>query len=118
MKDDFADKPAVKLMKPRVRAAYLRLSKTPGDYHEFAAAVLKMWDTQPNFSEDQLRGIRVRTAVVDGEYDEFVKRSHTERLAALIPNSELIILPNVSHFAMWQDPSAYNAAVLGFLAAP
>lgn len=118
MKNDFADKPAVKLMKPRVKADYLRLSKTPADFHDFVTAIFKMWDTQPNFSEDQIRGIHVRTAVVDGEYDEFIKRSHTERLAAFIPNSELIILPDVSHFAMWQDPAAYNAAVLGFLTRP
>lgn len=26
-----------------------------------------------------------------------------------------IIMPNLSHFAMWQDPKAFNATVLEFL---
>ncbi len=55
LKDDWADKPAVKLAQPRGKAAYLRLSKTPADFDNFVAAVVKMWETEPNFSEDQLQ---------------------------------------------------------------
>jgi pimeloyl-ACP methyl ester carboxylesterase len=102
-------------MPPRVRAQHKQLSKTPDDFDGFRAAILKMWDTEPNFSADQLSKIRVRTAVADGEYDEFVKRHHTEQLASLIPDSELIILSNVSHCAMYQDGPQFNAAVIGFL---
>jgi pimeloyl-ACP methyl ester carboxylesterase len=29
--------------------------------------------------------------------------------------SALILLPNLSHFAMWQDAEAFNAAVLKYL---
>ena len=47
-----------------------------------------------------------------------MKRPHTEQLARLIPGSELIILPNVSHFAIYQDAPQFNAAVIGFLANP
>ena len=36
-------------------------------------------------------------------------------MAAFIPGSTLILLPNLSHFAMWQDPEAFNAAVLKYL---
>jgi len=118
MKDDWSKQPTVVSMRSRVRAEYKQLSKTPDDYDAFRDAMLKMWDTEPNFSADQLRGIRVRTAIVDGEYDEFVKRPHTEQLASLIPGSELIILPNVSHFAIYQDAPQFNAAVLGFLTKP
>ena len=32
-----------------------------------------------------------------------------------IPGAKLIILPGVSHFAMLQAPSEFNAAMLGFL---
>ena len=38
-----------------------------------------------------------------------------KEMASLIPGSTLIIMPNLSHFAMWQDPKAFNAAVLKYL---
>jgi pimeloyl-ACP methyl ester carboxylesterase len=35
-------------------------------------------------------------------------------MARAIPGARLFILPDVSHFAMLQDPHAFNAAVLRF----
>jgi pimeloyl-ACP methyl ester carboxylesterase len=95
---------------------YRRLSITPTDYENFLAAVSKMWETEPNYSPDQLRHIEVPTAIADGEHDEAIRREHTEQMAQLIPDAKLIILPNASHFAMWQQPAAFNKAVLDFLA--
>ena len=95
---------------------YTRLSKTPADYESFLAAISKMWETEPNYSQDQLHHISVPTAISDGEHDEAIRRDHTEEMAKLIPNAKLIILPDASHFAMWQQPAAFNKAVLDFLA--
>jgi pimeloyl-ACP methyl ester carboxylesterase len=95
--------------------AYQRLSKTPDDYDGFVKAIGTMWETQPNWTADQLRGITVPTAIADGEHDEAIKRAHTEAMARLIPGAKLIILPGVSHFAMLQNPRLFNAAVLGFI---
>jgi len=36
-------------------------------------------------------------------------------MAALIPGAEVRILPGVGHFAMWQDPDAFNRLLLDFL---
>ncbi|MDB5409695.1 MAG: Alpha/beta hydrolase [Rhodospirillales bacterium] len=95
--------------------AYKRLSKTPNDYDGFVKAIGVMWESQPNWTPDQLRGITVPTAIADGEHDEAIKRTHTEEMARLIPGAKLIILPGVSHFAMLQNPKLFNAAVLGFI---
>ncbi|MGD8292669.1 MAG: alpha/beta hydrolase [Desulfobacterales bacterium] len=54
-------------------------------------------------------------AVVSGEHDEAINLDHTKEMASLIPGSTLIVMPNLSHFAMWQDPKAFNAAVLKYL---
>ena len=51
----------------------------------------------------------------DGEYDEAIELEHTKQMASLIPGSTLILMPNLSHFAMWQDPKAFNTAVLKYL---
>jgi pimeloyl-ACP methyl ester carboxylesterase len=62
-----------------------------------------------------LRTIHIPTTIADGQYDEGIKPEHNRYLAATIPGARLVILPNVSHFAMLQNPSVFNAAVLHFL---
>jgi pimeloyl-ACP methyl ester carboxylesterase len=90
---------------------YKKLSKTPDQYDAFVAQISHMWETQPNWSKEQLAAIKVPTAIVLGDHDEAIKRDHTEAMAATIPGSKLVILPSVSHFAMLQDPEGYTAAV-------
>jgi pimeloyl-ACP methyl ester carboxylesterase len=97
------------------RADYARLSPTPGGFTAFAAAINRMWDTEPNYSAADLRRIATPVAIVDGDHDEAIKRAHTEYLARAIPGARLIILKDVSNFAMLQDPARFNAAMLRFL---
>ena len=96
---------------------YGQLSSTPKQYKEFLDAITRMWATEPNYTKDQLRSIRVPTIIADGDHDEAIKRQQTEEMAALIPNAGLLIQPGVSHFSMLQDPQQFNANVLHFLAA-
>ncbi len=93
---------------------YAKMSPTPGEYDAFVTQISDMWATQPNWTDDQVKAIKVPTAVVAGEYDEAILRPHTDRIAALIPGSEEIILPAASHFAMLQAPEEYTAAVRAF----
>jgi pimeloyl-ACP methyl ester carboxylesterase len=94
---------------------YRRMSPTPTQYETFLAEINKMWDTQPNWTKEQLSKIRVPTAIVLGDHDEAIKRDHTDYMASVIPGAKLIILKDVSHFAMLQDPEGYTKAVLDFL---
>ena len=80
------------------------------------AQISEMWATQPNYTKDQLRAIIVPTVIFVGEHDEAVEPAHTAEMAALIPNAELVIMKDASHFALWQQPDAFNATVLEFLA--
>jgi pimeloyl-ACP methyl ester carboxylesterase len=99
----------------RAAQEYHVLSPTPQQWEAFSAAVTKMWETLPAFTRAELDSIKVPTTIADGEFDEAIKRTHDEYMAQAIPGARLVILPNVSHFAMLQDPHAFNAAVLGFL---
>jgi pimeloyl-ACP methyl ester carboxylesterase len=99
----------------RARLEYARLSATPKDYDAFVAQITKMWETEPSWTDAQLRSIRTPVLVVDGDHDEAIKRAHTEYIAATIPGAGLLILPNTSHFAFLQDPALFNAALLHFL---
>src|SRR5208282_1900410 len=94
---------------------YAKLSATPEGYDAFVAQISKMWETEPNWTDPQLKSIRAPVWVVDGDHDEAIKRVHTEYIAATIPAAGLLILPNASHFAFLQDPALFNAALLHFL---
>jgi pimeloyl-ACP methyl ester carboxylesterase len=76
-----------------------------------------MWRREPNFTERNLAAVKVPTTISDGEYDEIIKRDHTERMARIIPSARLVILPEVSHFAMLQNPVQFNKSVIEFLTA-
>ncbi len=99
----------------RAGGEYAKLSATPKEYDAFVAQISRMWETQPNWTDAQLKSIRSPVLVVDGDHDEAIKRPHTEYIAATIPGAGLLILPNVSHFAFLQDPVLFNDAILHFL---
>jgi len=94
---------------------YAAHSATPKDHDAFVDQISKMWAEQPNWSDAQLKTIDTPVLVVDGDHDEAIKREHTEYIAATIPQAGLLILPNVSHFALLQDPRQFNFAILHFL---
>jgi pimeloyl-ACP methyl ester carboxylesterase len=98
----------------RAGKEYAALSATPNEYSAFVDQISKMWFSEPNWTDDQLKGIDTPVLVVDGDHDEAIKRAHTEYIAAAIPHAGLLILPNVSHFAFLQDPDQFNFAILHF----
>lgn len=93
---------------------YAQLSATPERFQNFVEDVSLMQRTQPNYSAQDLAKIHVPVAIVQSEHDEFIRREHAEYLAQSIPNAELVILRNVSHFAPLQRPEQFNAAMLTF----
>jgi len=99
----------------RSREEYLAYSATPKEYGSFVIQIIRMWTSQPNWSDAQLKTIAAPVLVVDGDHDEAIKREHTEYMASAIPGAGLLILPYASHFAFLQDPGFFNYAVLHFL---
>lgn len=94
---------------------YETISPTPKDYEAFVNALVSLWYSQPDYKPEQLARITTPTVIADGEYDEGIKREHTEELAKLIPGAKLLILPDTSHFAHWQNPELYNKELLAFI---
>ena len=95
---------------------YAQLSATPDAFQAFVGAVSEMMKTEPNYTAADLAKIRVPVAIVQSEFDEFIKPEHTAYLARSIPGASLIALPGVSHFAPLQRPALFNGAVLQFVA--
>lgn len=115
LKDDLGQKPVFSEYLRRTKDEYEKLSPAPNQITTFSEHLEKMEDTEPHFTDDQLRGIKVPTWIVDGDRDEAIKRENTDHMAALIPGAGELILPNVGHFALLQDPVQFNEALLHFL---
>ena len=110
-----ANEPKLARVFGRAKMDYARLSETPGDFAVMAKAVKHMMATEPNYSAADIATISVPVAIVVGANDEFIKPEHSEYLARTIPNAKMIVLPEVSHFAMFQRPDVFNDAMLAFL---
>ncbi len=114
VKPTVMDDPTFAAYITRAGEDYQRLSPTPDEYDAFVDQISHMWESQPNWSDAMLARITVPTAIVLGDHDEAIKRDHTDHMAAVIPGAREIILKDVSHFAMLQDPAGYTAAIRDF----
>lgn len=99
----------------RCRADYARLSKTPKAWSALVTWLLPVWRTPMGFTKEQLRSIQAPTLVADGDHDEVIVLGQIEEMARLIPHARLAVLPDTSHFALWQDPDAFNKLLVDFL---
>ena len=92
-----------------------RFGKSAGDHAAFLDQISKMWGREPAFSAADLAQIKLPVTLAIGQYDEAIARSHVERIDQSLPNSILVVLPRVSHFAMLQSPTEFDEAVLSYL---
>ena len=112
---DASTSPVFKAYLERTEQEYKQLSATPNEYRSFVDDISKMWATQPDFTLERLKNIRVPTWIVDADHDEAIRRENTLFMADQIPGASLLIQPSVSHFSFLQDPKQFNQDVLHFL---
>ena len=112
---DITSSPVFNAFIARAEKEYETLSPTPTEYQSFLAQVQKMWETQPNWTADDLARISVPVWIVDADHDEAIKRENIEFMAANVPNAGLLLQPEVSHFSFIQDPEQFTADVVHFL---
>lgn len=96
---------------------YIRLSSTPWRFPLLVAELNGMWGREPHWTAAQLAGIRVPTTIATADHDRTIKRRHTDYMAATIPGAKLVVLRDVDHFALLQDPDGFNRSLLDFLRA-
>lgn len=112
---EFKATPVIDRCFSRHRKDYQALSATPDQFEAFVTDVSKMMATEPNYTAEQLAGIKVPVTIALGEHDEFILPDHADYLARTIPEAEFVSLPGVSHFAPLQQPDLFNRAVRAFL---
>jgi pimeloyl-ACP methyl ester carboxylesterase len=98
--------------RPRVRAL-IDAWRTEGRTDLAAAKAWEggLWqtiDTRP-----LLPLVRCPTLLIVGELDLICGPSHAKLIAGLIPQAEVITIPDCGHFVPAEAPEAFKAAVLG-----
>ena len=115
VKSDIGDSAVFNAYAEQALADYAQMSPAPDNMDAFLANISNMWATEPNFTEEQLRGITVPTLILDGWQEEAIYPQHDFDMAELIPNAELTLMPGVGHFAMFLTPEMFNSIVLNYL---
>jgi len=64
---------------------------------------------------EQLSSLDVPTLILWGEHDEWIPVSDAEAFQEAIPNSQLVIFPNLGHIPMEEDPLGTVGEVLSFI---
>ncbi len=66
---------------------------------------------------DRLGDLRTPTLVLVGEHDAVTPPSRSKRMAAAIPDAELVVVPNSGHLSAVEQPAAVSSALQAFLSA-
>jgi len=69
------------------------------------------------FSKEELGSIEAPFLLIQGDHD-FVQLEHSVETLRLIPNAELAVIPNASHFALSSEPERVIPIVKYFLEKP
>ena len=99
----------------RASEEYQQNSPAPEKWDAFLANIGTMWATQPTYTDEQLTTITTPFLILDGAKEEAIDLNQTKLMALLIPDAELVIMPDTGHFALFEQPEEFTKIVLDFL---
>jgi len=100
----------------RCRSEYRTLSPDPGKWSALVDGLRIMWHSELQITKRKLGALKCPTTMCVGQYDEIIKWERAQEMAGAIPGGRFVLLPDVSHFAMLQNPQQFNEALEEFLA--
>jgi len=81
-----------------------------------AAAMRRGFEVLGSWSSvDRLGGVDVPTLVAAGRHDAITAAPQTHRIAARLPDAEVVVLEESAHFPWMEEPAAFFAAVRDWL---
>jgi len=97
-----------------------RASIEPGVQEAFAAmfpAPHQRWLDSMATAEDRIAAIGAETLVVHGRHDRVVPLDSSQRLAALMPNADLVVFSRCGHWTQIERAADFNSLLVRFLTA-
>jgi pimeloyl-ACP methyl ester carboxylesterase len=96
-------------------AAYFRPWRGPGGQAAYYRFLAQLDTAYFDRLEESLEEVRIPTRIVWGAEDNWIPLAHAERLAELVPNSEIAVIPEAGHFVTEDAPAAVTEAIRSFL---
>ncbi|HVY88152.1 MAG TPA: alpha/beta hydrolase [Hyphomonadaceae bacterium] len=109
--EDSADGPAHQF----AREAYMRVAPDPGHWPIIWKKLVSM--VPETLSRDQIASIKNRVLIALGDND-FIRLEHALYAYAAIPNAELAVIPDATHFLPYDRPDKLEPVLAEFFAAP
>ncbi len=66
-------------------------------------------------SRPDLAAIQVPTLVLVGEEDRLIPLEHSREIASLIPDAEMIVLPDCGHSSTLEEPDLVSSALMAWM---
>jgi pimeloyl-ACP methyl ester carboxylesterase len=99
------------------REEYQKVAPDPKQWPRFFAKVLKSGIEWKGFSPDELKAIKAPVLLARGDHDLFPIERCVEA-ARMIPNAQLAVIPDASHFILFSEPEKLLPTIAAFLDAP
>ena len=97
------------------RENYKKVAPDPGHWPKFWSKVNSIqWE---GFSNEELASIRAPVIIALGDHD-FVRLEHAVETFKLIPNAELAVIPDASHFVLFSEQERVIPIIKHFLEKP
>lgn len=92
------------------------LTKTAFAYAPFLQRMVRLTNSSNSYDVvDGLGSITVPTLIIGCEQDHITPLEEQRRLAELMPNAELVILPRTGHAAFYERPELFASIMMGFM---
>ncbi len=73
-----------------------------------------MWTTSPTYTKSDLQKIKAKTLVINGDRED-TSLEHVLELYAGIPNAQLFVVPEATHYSLQEKPELINQVAMDFL---
>ena len=92
------------------------LSKSPQKekWKKYIKDFNKIWSNRNFVPVEKLQKIKNPVLIIQGDRD-IIKPEHALQLYRTINGSQLCILPNTTHFVLWEDPDLIKKPIIDFL---
>lgn len=94
--------------------SYKALSPEPDQMENFLLKSQKMWLAEKEFPEIDLEKITIPTMLMQADRD-VITVDHFNEMFTTIPNAQMCIIPNTTHFCLWERPKLISQIIMEFL---
>jgi pimeloyl-ACP methyl ester carboxylesterase len=99
------------------REEYQKVAPDPKQWPALFAKALKGGMDWQGFSPDELKAIKAPVLIACGDHD-LIPVERCAELSRMIPNAQLAVIPDASHFVLFSEPEKLLPTIASFLDAP